>query len=259
MQHARAARSTDVKLQHLRAAALLRGVPARAATSREAPDITARICGICPVAYQMSSVHAMEAACGVQRRAARCARCGGCSTAASGSRATRCTSTCSTRPTSSATRAPSTWPRTTPRSVQRGARAEEDRQRPRDAARRPRDPPDQRPGRRLLPRARRGRSCAPLAERLEAGPRARARDGALRRRASTSPTSSRTTSSSRCATPTSTRSTRGGSSRARGLDIAVAEYEDHFVEEHVAALQRAALGPQGARAPTSSARWRATA
>ncbi|MFN7985979.1 MAG: nickel-dependent hydrogenase large subunit [Thermoanaerobaculia bacterium] len=31
----------------------------------EAPDITARICGICPVAYQMSSVHAMEAACGI--------------------------------------------------------------------------------------------------------------------------------------------------------------------------------------------------
>ena len=31
----------------------------------EAPDITARICGICPVAYQMSSVHAMEAALGL--------------------------------------------------------------------------------------------------------------------------------------------------------------------------------------------------
>jgi sulfhydrogenase subunit alpha len=31
----------------------------------EAPDITARICGICPVAYQMSSVHAMESAFGV--------------------------------------------------------------------------------------------------------------------------------------------------------------------------------------------------
>ena len=31
----------------------------------EAPDITARICGICPVAYQMSAVHAMERACGV--------------------------------------------------------------------------------------------------------------------------------------------------------------------------------------------------
>ncbi len=32
----------------------------------EAPDITARICGICPVAYQMSSVHAMEDALGVR-------------------------------------------------------------------------------------------------------------------------------------------------------------------------------------------------
>jgi coenzyme F420-reducing hydrogenase alpha subunit len=32
---------------------------------REAPDITARICGICPVAYQMSAVQAMEDACGV--------------------------------------------------------------------------------------------------------------------------------------------------------------------------------------------------
>ncbi|HMK78944.1 MAG TPA: Ni/Fe hydrogenase subunit alpha [Xanthobacteraceae bacterium] len=40
--------------------ALLRG---RAYT--EAPDIAARICGICPVAYQMSAVHAMEDALGV--------------------------------------------------------------------------------------------------------------------------------------------------------------------------------------------------
>jgi coenzyme F420-reducing hydrogenase alpha subunit len=32
----------------------------------EAPDITARICGICPVAYQMSSVHAMEQILGLQ-------------------------------------------------------------------------------------------------------------------------------------------------------------------------------------------------
>ncbi len=40
--------------------ALLRG-----RNHSEAPDITARICGICPVAYQMSSVHAMENAFGV--------------------------------------------------------------------------------------------------------------------------------------------------------------------------------------------------
>jgi sulfhydrogenase subunit alpha len=31
----------------------------------EAPDIAARICGICPVAYQMSAVHAMEGAFGI--------------------------------------------------------------------------------------------------------------------------------------------------------------------------------------------------
>jgi sulfhydrogenase subunit alpha len=31
----------------------------------EAPDLTARICGICPVAYQMSAVHAMEASLGL--------------------------------------------------------------------------------------------------------------------------------------------------------------------------------------------------
>lgn len=32
----------------------------------EVPDITARICGICPVAYQMSSVHALEQILGIQ-------------------------------------------------------------------------------------------------------------------------------------------------------------------------------------------------
>jgi len=34
----------------------------RGRSFREVPDITARICGICPVAYQMSSVHAIESA-----------------------------------------------------------------------------------------------------------------------------------------------------------------------------------------------------
>ncbi|GLZ27918.1 Ni/Fe hydrogenase subunit alpha [Lentzea sp. NBRC 105346] len=33
---------------------------------REPPDITARICGICPVAYQMSACLALEDACGVE-------------------------------------------------------------------------------------------------------------------------------------------------------------------------------------------------
>ncbi|MFN4259125.1 MAG: Ni/Fe hydrogenase subunit alpha [Gemmataceae bacterium] len=37
----------------------------RGRDAREVPDITARICGICPVAYQMSSVHAVEKIYGV--------------------------------------------------------------------------------------------------------------------------------------------------------------------------------------------------
>ena len=32
----------------------------------EAPDITSRICGICPIAYQMTSVHAIERALGIR-------------------------------------------------------------------------------------------------------------------------------------------------------------------------------------------------
>jgi coenzyme F420-reducing hydrogenase alpha subunit len=35
-------------------------------TIHEVPDITARICGICPVAYQMSSCHALEALLGME-------------------------------------------------------------------------------------------------------------------------------------------------------------------------------------------------
>ncbi|MBI2264630.1 MAG: Ni/Fe hydrogenase subunit alpha [Armatimonadetes bacterium] len=38
----------------------------RGREAAEAPDITARICGICPIAYQMSSVHAIENAFGVE-------------------------------------------------------------------------------------------------------------------------------------------------------------------------------------------------
>ena len=58
-------RVTDVKLKIYEPPrffeAFLRG---RAFT--EVPDITARICGICPVAYQMSAVQAMEQICGVE-------------------------------------------------------------------------------------------------------------------------------------------------------------------------------------------------
>jgi coenzyme F420-reducing hydrogenase alpha subunit len=56
--------------------ALLRGRPLE-----DVPDITARICGICPVAYQMTSVHALEQALGISvspeiRRLRRLLYCG---------------------------------------------------------------------------------------------------------------------------------------------------------------------------------------
>jgi sulfhydrogenase subunit alpha len=57
-------RVTDVRLRIFEPPRFFEGLLAgRAAT--EAPDVTARICGICPVAYQMSSCHAIEAAYGV--------------------------------------------------------------------------------------------------------------------------------------------------------------------------------------------------
>jgi sulfhydrogenase subunit alpha len=59
----------------------------------EPPDITARICGICPVAYQMSACLAIEAACGIEVTASiadlrRLLYCG------EWIRVTPCTSTC---------------------------------------------------------------------------------------------------------------------------------------------------------------------
>ncbi len=54
----------DVKLRIFEPPRFFEGL-LRRRDFREASDITARICGICPVAYQMSAVHAMEDACGV--------------------------------------------------------------------------------------------------------------------------------------------------------------------------------------------------
>lgn len=58
-------RVTDVKLRIYEPPRFFEGV-LRGRLFSEAPDITARICGICPVAYQMSSVQAMEAILGVK-------------------------------------------------------------------------------------------------------------------------------------------------------------------------------------------------
>jgi coenzyme F420-reducing hydrogenase alpha subunit len=61
----RGGRVTDVKLRIYEPPRFFEGF-LRGRDFREVPDVTARICGICPVAYQMSSIHALEAACGVK-------------------------------------------------------------------------------------------------------------------------------------------------------------------------------------------------
>jgi sulfhydrogenase subunit alpha len=55
---------TDVKLKIFEPPRLFEAF-LRGRHFSEAPDITARICGICPIAYQMSAVHAVERALGV--------------------------------------------------------------------------------------------------------------------------------------------------------------------------------------------------
>jgi sulfhydrogenase subunit alpha len=62
--HIRDRRVTSVRLKIFEPPRLFEAL-LRGRGFAEAPDITARICGICPVAYQMSAVHAMENALGV--------------------------------------------------------------------------------------------------------------------------------------------------------------------------------------------------
>ncbi|MEJ5366390.1 MAG: nickel-dependent hydrogenase large subunit [Desulfosoma sp.] len=57
--------ATQVKVTIFEAPRFFEGF-LRGRSHAEVPDFTARICGICPVAYQMSSVHAMEKIFGVR-------------------------------------------------------------------------------------------------------------------------------------------------------------------------------------------------
>jgi sulfhydrogenase subunit alpha len=54
----------DVKLRIFEPPRFFEGL-LRGRAYTEAPDLTARICGICPVAYQMTAVQAIESACGI--------------------------------------------------------------------------------------------------------------------------------------------------------------------------------------------------
>lgn len=73
-------RLTDVQLNIYEPPRLFEAL-LRGRSLEEVPDITARICGICPVAYQMTAVHALEAALKVEispeiRRLRRLLYCG---------------------------------------------------------------------------------------------------------------------------------------------------------------------------------------
>ena len=174
-------------------------------TPDEVLDIVARICGICPIAYQMSAVHAFEDLAGDRRSSRPSARCAGCSTAASGSRATPSTSTCSTRPDFLGLRERRRARRPRPGGRRARPRAQEDRQPDRVDPRRPADPPGQRPRRRVL------EGPAPRASSRSCGPTSSARSSRRSRPSTGSPTftrarrSSATSASSRCATRPSTR------------------------------------------------------
>ena len=212
----------------------------------EAPDITARICGICPVAYQMSSVHAMEQACGVEvggqlRALRRLLYCGEWIES----------------------HALHVFMLHAPDFLGYPSAIELARDHPR--ARRRSALELKKTGNELMTVVG-GREVHPInvkvggwyrapRKRELAAARARSSSGRARSRsrrcasppASTSPTTSRTTSSSRSTEPGEYPIDRGRIVSNRGLDIAVAEYDDHFVEEHVELVERAPLAADRAR------------
>ncbi len=223
------ARSSDVELKIYEPPrffeAFLRGRP-----FTEAPDITARICGICPVAYQMSActrwrtpaastvprADSRAAAAALLRRVDREPRPARLHAPRAGLPRLRGRGRAGARP---------------PRRRRARPGAEEDRQPDDDAGRRPRDPPDQRPRRRLLPRADR-RELPALVDPLE-----RAREAALETVRWVAgfdfPERAATTSSSRSPARRRTRSSTAASSPTAGSTSPAHEYDEHFVEEHV--------------------------
>ena len=143
----------------------------------EVPDITARICGICPVAYQMSAVHALEAALGLLLRP-RCGGCDDCCIAANGSRAMYCTCTCCMPPTFWAMKVAWPWPADLSRRGKSRTATQEARQSIAGSSRWPGDSSDQCRGWRVSPSAA-ARRLAALISDFEWALTGRRRDDAL--------------------------------------------------------------------------------
>ena len=221
---------------------------------REAPDITARICGICPVAYQMSAVQ-RDGGC-LRRRGQR---------ASSAPAAAPLLRRVDREPRAARLHAPrarlprlrrarSSWPATTPRSSSAALRLKKTGNELMTRRRRPRDAPDQRPGRRLLPGADAKRELAHARRAARACTRDRARDRPLDRRLRLPRLRARLRA--RRARRAGRVPDRPRPDRLdRGLDIAVAEYDEHFVEEHVE-RSNALHSRLRERGPTSAARSR---
>ena len=207
----------------------------------EAPDITARICGICPVAYQMSAVHAMEDALGVtvggQLRDA--------APAALLRRMDR--EPRAARLHAARARFPrlrgraSRWRATTATSVKQRPRAEEGRQRADERCSAGARSTRSTSASAASTRRRASANSSPLAEALKRARDIAARDRALGRRASISPTASATTSWSRCAIRTNIRSTRGASSPTAASTSRAREYDAAFRGDPRRAFDRAAI------------------
>ena len=208
--------------------ALLRG---RAFT--EAPDITSRICGICPIAYQMSAVRAMEDALrrGDRRRtAARPAPAHLLRRVDREPQPARLHAPRARLPRLRGRHRDGARP---PRDRRAGAADEEDRQRGHDAssaAARSTRSTSASAASTARPRA---ASCARCVDPLE-----RARETALATVRWTAELAvpgraSATPSSSRCREPGAYPIDLGRIVSDRGLDIAPAEFVDHIVEEHV--------------------------
>ena len=198
----------------------------------EAPDITARICGICPVAYQMSAVQAMEQACGIEvggqlRALRRLLYCGEWIES-------HTLHVFMLHAPDFLGYAERDRPCPRPAGARRaGARAEEDGQRADDRRRRARGASDQRAGGRLVPRPAEAGARSPSSTSSSGRARSRSRR-CVSRPAFDFPDYQQDYELVALDEPGEYPIDRGRIVSSRGLDIAVPEYDEHFVEDHVA-------------------------
>ena len=147
--------------------------------------------------------------------------------------------------------------RDAPDAVERGLALKQHRQRGDGARRRSRDPPDQRPRRRLLPGADPPRAAvAGRAARARA--RGGARDGPLDGRLRLPRAGRRVRARRALPSRATTRSSAAGSAPTRGLDIAPARVRRALRGGARRAVERPALAAYESEAPTCAARWRAS-